>query len=159
MKKLFASIFSLLLIYPLTATADTQSTTLQLCSSNTTGVVVARSKCKKSETRVNPPVARFEGCYWRLGTPVSLAGKTGQVTITESCTSGDVLVNHSISHNETNNGIVQVSSIAFTSPAGASHTLPQGVIVRLNLVNEIQPPIPDGENRNAEVNLLCCPYK
>jgi hypothetical protein len=96
-----------------------------------------------------------------LGTAVSLAGVAqGQVTLAESCNTNDVLVNHVLSHNEKNVGIVNISSETFTSPAGATHSLPQGISIRINLVSTsgIQPPIPSGENVSAEVNLLCCPY-
>jgi len=143
------------------AEVHAQTTTLILCSSNTSGLVTARTKCRKSETRVNPPTARFDDCYWRFGTPVSLDGKTSQVTVSETCTAGDVLVNHSVFHNDTGNGTVQISSIAFTSPSGSgsSHSLPQGITAKINLVSLTQPPIPNGANINAEINLLCCPYK
>lgn len=139
--------------------AVAQASSSVLCSSTSTGLVVARNKCRRGETRVNPLTDRFKGCYWRLGTPVALDGQTGQVTISESCTTGDVLLNHSVSHNSSANGVVQISSVAFTQPPSASHTLPQGVTVKINLVNSLQPPIPSGSNVNAEVNLLCCPFR
>ncbi len=131
-----------------------------LCRRDATGLVVTRAKCRTGETRINPASARFQGCYTRLGTAGSLAGKTSQVTIEQACNLNDVLVNHSISHNDTNNGIVSINSVNFTFPVGATHTLPQGVSFRLNVVSTsgIQPPIPNGANVTAEVTLLCCPF-
>jgi hypothetical protein len=131
---------------------------LLLCKSNSTGAVVSRIKCRQGETRINPQASQFQGCYWRLGTPVSLAGLTGLVTITESCTANDVLVNHSVFHSNRTNALVSVNSYEFISASGAAHSLPQGIRVRLNLHSSFNPPIPEGEKVNAEVNLLCCPF-
>lgn len=165
MKRFIPAVLSFIVLlipeHNLFAQSSKQTATV-LCRSTKTGLVVGRTKCKSGESRVNPPEARFAGCYWRLGSAVTLAGlPQGQVTLSESCNANDVVVNHSVSHNEKNPGIVAISSEAFTSPTNATHSLPQGVSVRLDIVSTsgIQPPIPAGEAISAELHLLCCPYQ
>lgn len=133
---------------------------LQLCLEATSGNIVSREKCSKKELRLSSnslrnllqtPAVDPTTCYWRVGTPIELAGAARQLTVKTSCDTNDFVVSHVFEHNE-QNPIVAISSTAFDTIVGAAHTLPQSVEYRINISTSI----PAGENIRGEVDLLCC---
>jgi len=133
-----------------------------MCVNSSTGAILARTKCTKAEVRlsettlnnlVDKPAFNPLTCYWRLGSSTDLTGAARQVAMTTMCDVNDVAVSHSIEHND-QNLVVDISSIAFKTITGASHSLPQGVEYRVNVTSSIPP----GENIKGEVDLLCCKY-